>query len=170
VGEGLGVTEPRTITDLQEAVSLLEFVDIIVYESRGQRRDGGFDDLLEDSTNGQGNGELRMDLLVQDGPEGLAIRAQCVTSSRDVVVSYDAAALYRKAEPMVLDAATASAFIGSSALMTLYPFLREGVHEVSARLGFPIKLGLLKRGETGVQLNDVQPSINEVNDVLASHE
>ena len=164
------MTEPRTVTDLHEAVALLEFADVIVYETRGQRRDGGFDDLLEDSTNGQGNGELRMDLLVQDGPEGLAIRAQCITSSPDVVVSYDAAVVYRKAEPLKLDGATTSAFIVSAGLMTLYPFLREGVHEVSSRLGFPIKMGLLKRGEAEVRLNGVQASIDEVATVPASSE
>lgn len=162
------MTEPRTVTDLHEAVSLLDFADVIVYETRGQRRDGGFDDLLEDNTNDQGNGELRMDVLVQDGPEGMAIRAQCITSSADVVVSYDAAVVYRKAEPLRLDGATTSAFIVNVGLMTLYPFLREGVHEVSARLGFPIKLGLLKRGETEVRLNGVQPNIDEVDTVPAS--
>jgi hypothetical protein len=158
------MTEQRTVSDLKEAVSLLEFVDIIVYQTRGQRRDGGFGDLLEDGTNDQGNGQLRVDLLVNDGPEIMAIRAQCVTSSADVVVSYDAAVLYRKAEPVALDPATTEAFITNVGVMTLYPFIREGVHEVSSRLGFPIKLGLIKREETGVQLKDVQPSAGQVRD------
>ena len=46
--------------------------------------------------------------------------------------------------------------------MTLYPFIREGVHEVSSRLGFPIKLGLIKREEIGLWLNDVQSGIEQI--------
>ena len=112
------MTDLRTVNDLKEAVSLLEFVDVIVYETRGQRRDGGFGDLLEDSTNDQGSGQLRMDLLINDGAEIVAIRAQCITSSPEVVVSYDAAALYRKAEPFALDRATSEAFIANVGLVS----------------------------------------------------
>lgn len=157
------MTDLRTITDLGEAVSLLEFVDVIVYESRGQRRDGGFADLLEEeATNEPGIGQIKMDLLVMDSPDVLAIRAQCITASADVVVSYDAAALYRKAEPIALDGPTSEAFVANVGIMTLYPFLREGVHEVSSRLGSPIKLGLLKREQNEVQLTAIQPTADKI--------
>ena len=158
--------EPRTVSDLMEAVTLLEFVDITVYEVRGRRRDGGFGDLPEDSTDDKGAGQLQVNLLMNDGPEILAIRAQCVTSSADVVVSYDAAALYRKAEPVKFDRAISAAFVENVAIMTLYPFLREGVHEVSSRLGFPIKMGLIKREEIGLHLTDVPSGIEQIPQVL----
>jgi len=165
------MTEPRIITDLSEAASLLEFENVVVYEARGQRRDGGFEDLIEDTTNAEGKGQLRMDLLVQDGNEGLAIRAQCVTGSADAVVTYDAAVVYRKAEPMSMDTATTTAFITSVGLMTLYPFLREGVHQVSTRLGVtPIRLGLLRAGQADVQLQTSEPGSDHVDEVLVISE
>jgi hypothetical protein len=146
------MTEVRTVSDLREAANLLEFVDVTVYESRGQRRDGGFGDLVEDSTDDEGKGQLQIEILISDGPEVLAVRAQSTTTSADVVVSYDAAAVYRKAEPIALDPATSRAFITNIAIMTLYPFLREGVHEVSSRLGFPIKLSMLRAADVGLQI------------------
>jgi len=152
------MTDPRIVTDLEEAVSLLEFEDVVVYEARAQRRDGGFEDLIEDTTNDEGHGELRIDLLVQDSDQWLAVRAQCVTGSAEAVVTYDAAVVYRKAEPMKMDTATTTAFITRVGLMTLYPFLREGVHQASSRVGTtPIKLGLLKAGQANVQLGHSQP-------------
>jgi hypothetical protein len=145
------MTDPRSVSDLAEAISVLDFVDIIVYESRGQRRDGGFTDLLDDAPEQPGTAQLRMDVRVSDSPDALAIRAQCLAASPDVVVAYDAAVIYRKTEPVALERPTSEAFVSNVGIVALYPFLREGIHEVSSRLGFPIKLGMVKREDGEAQ-------------------
>ena len=143
------MTELREVDDLTEAVSLLELNDVIFYELHGQRRDG-FDEELglgEDNSGEPQN--WRMSIFTSDDENALAIRGQLSTETPELVIKVDASVIFGKREPFALTPEVVRAFIDNVALMTMFPYHREAVHDLTMRLGHPVTLSLLRRRVDG---------------------
>lgn len=141
---------PETAANILGLVSLSGFV---TYELTARRRDGlipmdaeapGPFDAGQEPTQDLRD-QWAMQVMVQDEADLFAVRTRGTTSSDDVYeVVVDMAAIYRKNEPFVLSNQHATdEFVRGIALMQLFPYLRQQVHDLTTRLGAPITLGLL---------------------------
>lgn len=138
------MSEIRSIENLDEAVSLLDFQDVIYYELRGQRRDG-FDDLADFEGDPDRPPKWELNVLTSDASSSLAVRGQLKTEGEMAVVQVDVAVVFAKHEEFSLPESVRDAFLVNVGLMTLFPYLRESVHELSTKLGESLRLSLLRR-------------------------
>lgn len=152
-------TELRRVEDVHEAVRLVDFSDVIVYEARARRRDGGFDELPESSLNDNGEGAVVVQMLINDDPTLIAVRAQTQARTNTAVLSYDAAAVFNKSEPFTMGRSILPTFVSNVAMMALWPYLRKGMQDLASTVGDPsFRMGLLRLGDVQVDLTDVPPS------------
>lgn len=159
------MTEGRYVDDFRELIAELELVQIITYELRARRRDGGFEDLevtpdlhnvadagvdskaiVAQSAKFVSSEPWEVQVMTRQDELQLAVRAVAVANSPELEVVVDLAAVYQKREPFEVDEATFEQFVQEVALMGVFPFLREAVHSQSVRLGAPLTLGLLRAG------------------------
>lgn len=137
-------------------MDLVELRDIVTYEVRARRFDGGFD-LEVDGAEEFGAFETDDDLDNEDRPilrgvqimtraddDSLDVRAVARVDNSSAVVNVDVAALYGKAFAFDIDAEVLQEFVARVSMMTIFPFIREAVQTESARIGVPMKLGLLR--------------------------
>lgn len=146
-------TEEVRVVGLDEAIPMLELVDVITYELRGRRCDGGFSDIDVDADDERDPGDdWDMQILARDGIEAVEIRAIMKKQTEEIAYTVDLAARYAKSEPFKIDKAEQGRFIDFLALPNLYPYIRQAVQDLSSRLGHPLTLELLRVGRSPVQL------------------
>lgn len=126
----------RTVTSLDELVSLMELENVVVHEAAGRRRDG-FD--LTHIPVAEDRPEVRVRQALQG--EVLAFRARIEFSTRHAVLVADVAAYFRLAEPIERPSAELlDGFARQVGLPTVLPYLRVQVQQVARQLGVPAPL------------------------------
>lgn len=151
---------PQPIESLTEAFEELEFVNIMTYELRGRRRNGGFEDLpAADEREGDGTAELSpVQVMIRDDDSTFAVRLQLEESVPRGVVRVDLAGIFSKATPgRALAPSVQHEFVQRVAVPAIYPHLRQAVFDLAGRLGFRLMLGLLR-----VDSMDLTPQGQEV--------
>ncbi len=129
----------------------VELDRVEVFELRARRRDGGFDDLpvAEDVDDEQilaGQVGLGLHLMLQTTDTEMAVRV--IGSFEHLASAYtvDLAAIYAMREPSKIDELAVKPFIEQVAMMALFPYIRQHLHDLSQRLGHPVTLPLLRAG------------------------
>lgn len=91
-----------------------------------------------------------MGVAARQTDDQLLIKVQGTIRTDTVQVRITAAATYSKAKPFDMDGPTTSVFIERVAIMAMYPFIRQAVHDMSSRLGAPATLHLLRAGQVAM--------------------
>jgi hypothetical protein len=147
------VTEsPRVVTDLHQLIDEVSLSGFITYELAGRRRDGGFGDTGEpvEAT------VPTMQVLVQETPEQIAVRLRGhLNTERLVDLVADMSAIYNKTSPFTAEEDVLHEFVRHVAVMSLYPYVRQQIHDLGSRLGQPLTLELLKAAD--LQLDVARP-------------
>lgn len=142
------------IREIEDLVNLVELRDVVTYEVRARRLDGGFEvegaeelgafesgDDLDDEDRPILRG---VQVMTRSDDDSLDVRAVARVDNSTAVVNVDVAALYGKTFAFDIEADVLQDFVARVSMMTLFPFIREAVHAESARIGIPMKLGLLR--------------------------
>lgn len=149
-------TPARVVDTIEELVDLVELRDIVVYEVRARRADGGFDLEFDDvdelgvfADEGDDDDEMRptlrgVQVMTRSDERTLDVRVVARVDNSAAVVNVDLAAVYSKAAEFEIAADVLTDFVARVSLMSLFPFIREVVLTESTRLGASMKLGLLK--------------------------
>lgn len=150
--------EPSHKQGLGEVLPYLELEGFQTYELRARRRDEVHEDELPDGldTDGEGLAFLRMHANQND--DQLMLRVAATSASDLLVINVDMAVRFVKAQAIHLDQDVLGVFIEKVAIMALFPYLRQAVHDLSSRLGAPMTLHLLRAGGVSVERDDADES------------
>jgi hypothetical protein len=148
----------------ESATELLQFVNIdgirfFGLEAKMMSSLEGNDDITElpgvdDSTESQ-KGEQAWTFFLQVSREALNLRAQLNVEGPDATYLVDAAVFYTITQPGIVPKDVVSDFVNRVAILALYPFIREGLHELARKIDAkrPV-LGLYHPGELSIDLGE----------------
>ncbi|MHA6694674.1 hypothetical protein [Homoserinimonas sp. A520] len=148
--------ETLKTVSIQEMVEQVNLSGITFYEVSSRLReeetlvdDSGEDDSTEVSLDASWDVRIR-----HVGPQlGVRLRLHVQDASVDIVV--DVAAEYESGETLAIEKPTVQEFVNNVALMQLYPFIREAVMTMSAKVsGQSLLLPVFQRGEITMELGD----------------
>jgi hypothetical protein len=149
VTEGHRSEVPSREDLLREVVPHLELTGIHFLELSARRLDylPDSDDLPSMLDELEEDDPVQMGVAARQTDEQLLVRVQGGINTDSVHVRITAAATFAKLQPVDLDGPTTSVFIERVAIMSMYPFIRQAVHDMSTRLGAPATLHLLRAGQ-----------------------
>lgn len=150
--EDLGSEAPSREQLLREVVPHLELTGVHFLELGARRLDyqPDADDLPPVLAELDETDVAEMGVAARQTDEQLLVRVQGGINTDNVHVRITAAATFAKLQPVVLDGPTTSVFIEKVAIMAIYPFIRQAVHDMSSRLGSPATLHLLRAGQVAM--------------------
>lgn len=143
---------------LRDVLPGLELVGVQVMELAGSRRD-----FVSDDDDGRQSEELlevdgtQMAVNVLQSEEWLIVRIAGGATTDQVHVRVTIDGRFSKSDPAQLGDEALSVFVERVAIMSMYPFVRQAVHDMSSRLGAPATLHLLRAGQilvTDTELTD----------------
>jgi hypothetical protein len=150
---------------LLDVLPLLELSGVQFMELSGRRRDyepeGDTPESMEDL---EEKDVTAMGVQVHQDDESVIVRVQGGVHTDSVRVNVTTAARFTKSEPVVLDAPTIGIFVEKVAIMAIYPFIRQAVHDMSSRLGAPATLHLLRAGQVSLTDDDDELDQAEAHD------
>lgn len=146
----------RTIS-IQEMVEQLNLVGITFYEVSSRLREeepANSDDSADEEPSDESLDAIWNVRIRHEGPQfGVRLRLHVQDDSVEIVV--DVAAEYESGETLAIEKATVQEFVNNVSLMQLYPFIRESVMTMSAKVsGQSLLLPVFQRGEITMQLGD----------------
>jgi hypothetical protein len=137
--------EPRIIDDIVDLVRLSDLVDVTLLRVAGERHEGS--DVPEPSES--------MQVLQHADQEHIEVRCQMEVVTAEGRYVADVGSTYDFSEPLQVDRAVLEEFTGRVAVMAVYPFVREAIHQTAARLRLPAPLlGLLRQGQVELTRED----------------
>ena len=95
-----------------------------------------------------------MAVNVLQSEEWLVVRITGGAITEHVQVEVTIDGRFAKSDPGELDGETIGTFVERVAIMSMYPFIRQAVHDMSSRLGAPATLHLLRAGQILVTDDD----------------
>ena len=150
---------PTAQDRLMEVLPSLEFTGIQVMELRGRRCDyvsegnGSNEEALPEVEGTQ------MAVNVLQAEEELIVRITGGATTDKVQVDVTIDGRFSKSVPDDIDGPTLGLFVEKVAIMSIYPFIRQAVHDMSSRLGAPATLHLLRAGQ--IQVTDDEDESRE---------
>lgn len=133
----------RPIADINELLELVSLDDVVFFEVSGRGRDG-----IDDETLAPKEPTAEIDVLRRVGPKNIEVRCRAEIETPDARYAVDAAARYSIREAVALSPELVEEFADRVGVMTVYPYLRESVHGLAAKLRRgPVTLGLLRPGD-----------------------
>ncbi len=148
----LGVSStanPVTVSDVVELVGRSEVEDIVFYELHAER--------AAVPTVEEPRGLETMRVMQRRDAHSVEVRCRAEVHGADGFYVVDAAVLYRFHEELQISEAILREFVEKVGVMAVYPYIREAVCALAAklRLSVPI-LGIIRSGE--VHLTDEPPT------------
>lgn len=145
-------TEPTREQLLREVLPYLELTGVHFLELSARRLDyhPDSDDLPPTPEGLQESDVAQLNVEARQTDEKFVVRVQGGLDTDSVHVRITAAATYSKLQPIALDGPTTSVFIEKVAIMAMYPFIRQAVHDMSSRVGSPATLHLLRAGQVAM--------------------
>lgn len=131
--------------------------DVAFLEESVRRADGGFDDMELPETDE--NPPTQFNLLVQHEGDDLYFRLTVHVATKEGEIRSDAAGHWKLDGDFEVPDSAALEFGNKVAVFTLFPYLRESVHHLSARvLRKPLLLPMIRQGE--MEFSQSSPSEN----------
>lgn len=150
---------PPEWEDMADVIGRLELRDISTGELRAR---------LSADRSAEDDPDPEISLYVQETDEVLVVRARMSRLEARIGFVVDLAVRFDKNEAIELDSTEQARFIELIAMPTLYPFLRQHVQDLTARLGEPLLLPLIRLGRGSVRLaddSDEEPGVDLGDDV-----
>lgn len=143
------------VTSAAELIKLVAFKRVVVFGAGVHRRDGALgQELPAPRDDGNPTGQL----LVATNDKRITVRYQMLVSDEHVVVEYDAGAVFEKLESFEASSEAVEDFVTNVGLMLLFPYMRQGVADLTQRVGHTVSLGLVTPGSLKIQsLDDSVP-------------
>ena len=143
-----GPGEQLAIESLPQLVDHLEVIGVRFLELSGRR--------VWDRPKGFGT-ESDISLSVRKRPSSLGVRFKMEVEHRKADYAVEVEARFRADQPLDYSEELAAQFIERVAIMTAFPFLREAVATLAARLAVSVPvLGLIRAGQ--FQITPPEPS------------
>lgn len=140
-----GKEQVRRIDVLEELVSVIDMVDVIVYEHSAKRVEDRVSDGPDETERPEP--EPQFQAMVRGFDGGLEARFRATYEHRDFVLLADLGVKYAETEPFQLAESLVPRFLSDIAIMGAFPYLRESLATSATRLGVaPPVLGLIGRG------------------------
>lgn len=138
--------QPVTIESLSELVRLAELREIVTYRLVAERETNDIPSIAE--------AEQEIQVQVRGEPELLETRFALRITAPNVKYLVDLGTIYRFEAPVAqMRSELVAEFLTQVGVMAAFPYLREGVSGLAARMGAEIPvLGLLRRGEVSFGL------------------
>ena len=128
----------RPVDDVGELVDLADLVDVAVLRVAGERHEG--DDLPDPCQT--------MQIMQHADAEHLEVRCVMEVITDEGKFVADVASRYDYSEALEVEESVVEDFVAKVAVMAIYPFVRETIHQTAARLRLPAPLlGLLRQGQ-----------------------
>lgn len=145
-----------TWADKRQVIRAFEVSGIQILELAGRRKLG--DTPSESVAPPESRPEdMEFRVYVHDSAEDFRVRVELEYETEKLELKVDAVVKYSKSEPFMVADELNDALIQELAIMTLFPFLRQNVHDLSSRLGHPFLMGLLQLGSLRPQSSEVEP-------------
>ncbi len=139
---------PAEVTSIQELLDGLELTEIRTYLLHAERGSFETDD------------EARIAVSVNHEGQVLELRCKLTASTGDSELAVDRSAVFALQRPMMIPPSVMSEFAERVGVMTVYPYVREGVFSVASSLGVaPPVMGLLRAGS--IKLTAVPEVLSE---------
>lgn len=139
---------PIDVGSAVELIDLLEFESVIFLQLAATR----ISDTEATSTQ-DGSVEPELQVMVKNEDDILSVRCVATVSSPDARYVADAVATFRAAHPLNVDPSVHREFVERAGLISLYPFVRQAIFDLSTRLGSgEVLLGLFRPGR--IRLDD----------------
>lgn len=153
----------RSIEALADLVSRTELVGITYYELSARRADAGSPDhdmgpAAEAAPWGGPDGEVfqALRVMVERNPEHIEVRCEGRFSTPDASYVTDVGARFLHEEPLDVADDVLNEFVQRVGVMAVWPYLREAVRDLSAKIDAGrVVIGLIRAGQ--VELTEEPP-------------
>lgn len=139
------------LSDLGEIVANIEMATITVFGLSVQRAtddEGNIPEVSLEDFRAPTPGQIRA--MFQEDEDTVSVRLLGEQPTPGALVEFDLAVTYGKARPFGIDDSVRPQFIQNYAVMTLYPYVRQHVHDLTSRIGLPAVLPLIRIGSGSV--------------------
>lgn len=138
------------ITDAKELLNVAELDAIRFYEVSAQRREETRDP------------EVGIDIRLRHAEQEIEVRCAARVTGDEADFRADASALFSLDHPVQVTEAAMAEFVARVGVMTVYPYLREAVHQSASKLGVaqPV-MKLLRPGDVKVTVSGDDDSAGE---------
>lgn len=138
--------ESRRVDTARQLLTLTELIDVEYLEVSARKRDGSDNtpELIDE-----------VDVSVQVSLGAQLIEVRCLAQAESTVATFcvDVVGKFATYEPVEIADDALSSFIGSIALPSIYPFLRESIFQAAAKLRVdPPLLSLLRTADVKVNV------------------
>lgn len=146
---------PKVYNDATELLQVAELEGVRFFEMHARTKmdpDGGVDITSESA--GSGHDDQQWTFFVQVNPEKINLRARLELDGPDAIYVVDAGVFFGIEKPGEVPKNVTFEFINRVAIMALYPFVREGLHELARKIDakHPL-LGLYHPGELTIDVD-----------------
>lgn len=141
------VTEERPPVHVESVVDLLsktELTEIRTYLLQGERAEHG---------EPEGSG---MAISARGDSDWVEVRCRMTVQTEEADLVVDRSAMFRHAEPLEVGSDTVREFIEKVGVMTVYPYLREGVFTLASNLGISAPVMALMRAGS-IRVDELSP-------------
>ena len=139
--------EKSSITEAKDLLALTELDGIRYYEVSATRREERRDPGVE------------IDISLRRDEYEIEVRCAARVTGEDADFCTDASAVFSLSDPVEITGAALSEFVERVGVMTVYPYLRESIHQSAAKLGVrqPV-MQLLRPGDIRVSVDGNEES------------
>lgn len=123
---------PRIVTSARELLDLTRLADIVWYELSGRRLSE--DEIASAEDTSSAGDDVPLQVLARSSDEQIEVRVRTSAHSASARFSVDVGALFDLAEPVAVEADVMKEFVQRVGVMAAYPFVREGLFSVAARM------------------------------------
>lgn len=148
---------PSTIESIEQLVRSCDITDVAFHASSAFRL--GEESDFFPAAEGMQENAPEMQVMQQRDEAGISTRIRCRLRTPDGFYYVDAAALYEYTVPgAVISENIAMEFAERVGIMAVYPYVRQELHALSAKLGLGTPLlGFLRPGAIRLQREEVEP-------------
>jgi hypothetical protein len=146
--------QPLKLTDVAEMVGALDFNEVQFYGLSITYRDSAVDDGEDDA---EGSVGVSVNTSIRTRNRGIDYRMHFSLPHPNGDVAVDAAALFDAADDVTFEEEAVLDFGDDVAMMALFPYIRQAVNDLGLRIGIPIVLPIIKRGDLSFRQSK-QPS------------
>ncbi|MFI6305914.1 hypothetical protein ACIBCH_28890 [Amycolatopsis thailandensis] len=161
----------KSVTTGRDLLNLLDLVNVQFYEVSAKLGSGfpvgvtaavssgdtdSEDDLVggEESATGQSESQF-WTFFVHVDSTSVNLRGRLTINAPDAEYAVDAAVFYTATEEVTIDREALEEFLNRAAMIALYPFVREALHEAGRKIGAsPPLLGIYDPQEIQIRLNE----------------
>lgn len=134
------------IAAARDAVTLAELADVVFYQVSAQRKEVADEAVAQLESESEETADFPMQILVRHDETHLEVRVRGVSDRVDATYVLDVGARFTFAQPVEFEPPALQEFVERVGVMAVYPYIREGLHDLAAKLRLPAPLLKLIRG------------------------